>query len=94
MKDGGDKLHLLLHSLGKLFDLEFPRSAGRNAPARIGAAGGLLGGDALITGEEDQVLHDLHLLVEAALFGQIADTIQGARLSGWPKMDRTRSPAR
>jgi hypothetical protein len=50
----------------------------------VGAAGGLRNANAFEAGEEDEVLHDLHLLVEAALLGKVSDTVEemaGERLA-------------
>ena len=47
-----------------------------------GALARLFGVEAVQLAEEDQLVEDLHLLVEAALLGQIADPLQALALKG------------
>ena len=48
----------------------------------VGALGGGGGVEAVELAEEDELVDDLHLLVEAALFGQIADAMKVLAVEG------------
>jgi hypothetical protein len=78
-----DELHLLLHAARQLVDLRrAPVLLGRlerePLEPRVDAAVGVLAADPLQFGEEAQHLAHLHLLVEPALLGQVADAIGDA----------------
>ena len=47
-----------------------------------GALLGERGGEAVELTEEDQLVEDLHLFVEAALFGEVADAGEGGAVEG------------
>ena len=72
----GDELNLLLHALGELFGLfvngSVISSRSHQRWARLRGGGRV---EAVELAEEDELVHDLHLLVEAALFGQVADAL-------------------
>ena len=81
-----DELHLLLHAARQLVDLRVAPvlvAAGETesrqplVDARVGDARL----ESLELGEEQQHAAHLHLLVEAALFGQIADAVERRRRS-------------
>lgn len=72
--DGGDELNLLLHTLTEFFDLLVPLATEVEfiEPFLSGGGGfGLI--HSLEAGKVKQVLTDVHFLVQAALFGQVAD---------------------
>ena len=48
-----------------------------------GALARIFRGKAVQLAEEDELIEHLHLLVEAALLGQIADAIEAAALKGF-----------
>ena len=78
-----DELHLLLHAARELVDLgEPPVLLGRLEVEALhpvlDALVRVLAGHALELGEELQHPADLHLLVEAALLGQVADAVGDA----------------
>ena len=77
MQQGGDELDLLLHALGELFGLLGDGLGDLQALAPgVRAAGGSRGVEAVELAEEDELVDDLHLLVEAALFGEVADALE------------------
>ena len=80
--DGDDELHLLLHALGELFELLAPpRHDPELLEPRLDAAFGFAVAEPFELGQVDGLLADLHLLIKAALFGQVADVVDvfGAR---------------
>ncbi len=83
MKECGDELNLLLHAFGELFGL-FGDGLGdlhALAPDMSALAGG--GGvEAVQLAEKDELIHDLHLLVEAAFFRQVADAVEETAVEG------------
>jgi hypothetical protein len=77
MQQGRDELDLLLHSLGELFSL-FADGVG-DPEALAPVVGALAGGGRAETVElpqEDELVHHLHLLIETALLGQVADAME------------------
>ena len=79
VQQGGDELDLLLHALGELFGLLGDGLGDLHALAPdVGALAGGGGVEAVELAEEDELVDDLHLLVEAALFGQVADALEDA----------------
>ena len=80
MQQRGDELDLLLHALGKLFGLLLdglgdlqPLAPDQRALARQRLR------QPVQLAQEDELVEHLHLLVEAALFRQVADAVQRAR---------------
>jgi len=74
VEQGGDELDLLLHALGEVFGSLGKGFGDMQLFAPV--AGSFLGdGPAEIVepGEEDELVQHVHLLVEAAFLGQIAD---------------------
>ena len=47
------------------------------------ALAGRFAGEAVQLAEEDELVEDLHLLVEAALFRQVADAVEVAAVEGF-----------
>ena len=73
----GDELDLLLHALGELFGLLVDGLGDLHALAPVVGTLAAVGGvEAVKLAEEDELVEDLHLLVEAALLGQIADAVE------------------
>ena len=77
VEQGGDELDLLLHAFGELFGL-FVEDVGdlHALGPLVGALGRRDGGETVELAEEDELVEDLHLLVEAALLGQVADAVE------------------
>ena len=72
-----DELDLLLHALGELFGLLGDGFGDLHALAPdVGSLAGSGGVEAVQLAEEDELVHDLHLFVEAALFGEVADALE------------------
>src|SRR6185436_8766918 len=84
VEDGADELHLLLHAFGELLDLGLA-PGGELDPLEpfLDAGEELAPLEAADLAEEDEVLGDSHLPVEAALLREIADPPQVLRLA-WP----------
>jgi hypothetical protein len=83
VQQGGDELDLLLHAFGELFGLLEEGFGDLHALGPLdGALAGFGGGEAVEFAEEDKLVEDLHLLVEAALFGQVADALEALALEG------------
>jgi hypothetical protein len=82
--DGAQELHLLLHALRELFRLLAEPGAEVHGvdPGAEPLHGDVLG-HALDGGEEDELVDDLHLAVEAAFLGQVADRSL-LSFAGWP----------
>ena len=81
--DGGDELHLLRHALGKRLHL-FVAPRRQVEPLKPGVDRRPGSAHAFQLGVEAQQLADLHLLVQAALLGQIA------RRDRWPRRSLSR----
>ena len=80
VEQGSDELNLLLHALGELFGLFGDGFGDLHALAPdVGALAGGVGVEAVQLAEEDELIHDLHLLVEAAFLGQVADACEAGR---------------
>ena len=83
MQERGDELNLLLHALGKLFGLFRQGVGDLHAFSPLsGALARFLRRDPVQLAKEDQLVDDLHLLVEAALLGQVADALQALAVKG------------
>ena len=83
MEDGADELDFLLHALGKLFGFLGKGVGDFHAGGPIGGAlARFFGGEAVELAKKDELVEDLHFLVEAALFGQVADALQAFALEG------------
>ncbi len=83
MEQRGDELNLLLHALGKLLGFHCESVGGFHASGPVdGAFAGGFGTEAMELAEEDKLIEDLHLFVEAALLGQIADAVEVAAREG------------
>ena len=81
-----DELDLLLHALGELFGLLGNGFGDLHALAPyVGALAGGGGIEAMELAEEDELVHDLHLFVETALFGEIADALEVFAAEGLPE---------
>ena len=80
MQQRRDELNLLLHALGKLLGLLSSASEISMRLAQPWRACAHLPRQAMQLAKEDKLIEDLHLLVEAALFGQIAHAIQALAL--------------
>ena len=77
MEQRGDELNFLLHALGELFGFFGDGLGDLHALAPdVGTLAGCGGVEAVQFAEKDELVHDLHLFVEAALFGQIADALE------------------
>ena len=86
MKQRGDELNLLLHALGKLLRLLVQRVGNLHAHGpRRGTLARLLRRQPMQLAEEDQLVDDLHFLVEAAFLGKVADALQALALEGFSK---------
>src|ERR1035437_317510 len=71
-----EELHLLLHALAQLLGLLLePRAKIHRIDPRREALDGRVLVDPLDRGEEEELVDDLHLPVEAALFGQVPDAL-------------------
>ena len=71
---GGDELELLGHALGKLLHLLVPPVLGAETlEPGLQLAKGVVAFHALELGKVHRLVADLHLAVEAALLGQVAD---------------------
>ncbi len=83
VEQGGDELDLLLHALGEIFGL-LGDGLGDLQPLApgVGALGGDGGVEAVELAEEDELVEDVHLFVEAALLGQVADALEGFAVEG------------
>ena len=85
MDDGGDELHFLGHALRELFHLlVFPLQEVETLQPFIHTGLGIVFRHAAQTGQIDNLVLDLHFLVQTAFFGQIAyfhDVAVGHRTS-------------
>ena len=76
MEHGNDKLNLLRQTLGEFLDLFVPPVADLKAfEPLLEAGGGVALGEAFEASEEDGLLADLHLLVEATLLREVTDVV-------------------
>jgi hypothetical protein len=83
VEEGGDELDLLLHALGEVFGALVDGLSDLEAVAPdVGALAGGGGVEAVKLAEEDELVHDLHLLVKAALFGEVADALEAVAAKG------------
>src|SRR6266481_3286697 len=81
VQESGDELDLLLHAFGELLGFLGDGLGDVHALAPdMGALAGGGGVEAVELAEEDELVHDLHLLVEAALFREIADAVEDVSL--------------
>src|SRR5687767_12921399 len=82
----GNELDLLLHSFGKLLDLLLGpvRKLEALAPPPC-AAGGFGSGKSMHLAEEDKLLDDFHLLVEAAFLRQVSHAVEVGATEGLPE---------
>ena len=79
----GDELHFLLHPLRqRLHLLGRPFAEAEPLQPFLGAGAGQGSPDAADLAEEDELVEDLHLLVDAALLGQVADPAAAVEV-GW-----------
>src|SRR5215475_5169698 len=86
MQDGGDELDFLLHAFRQFFPfLVFPSGHLYTLKPGIDAPVGLLSRNAFQLGEESELFADLHLLIEAAVLGQIANALLQLRAHRLPK---------
>src|SRR5882757_5795231 len=77
VEERGDELDLLLHAFGEFLGFFGDGLGDLHALAPgVGALAGGGGVKAVEFAEEDELVHDLHLLVEAALFREVADTFE------------------
>ena len=77
VEEGGDELDLLLHTLGEFLGFLGDGFGDLHALAPdVGALAGGGGVEAVQLAEKDELLHDLHLFVKAALFGEVADAVE------------------
>ena len=95
----GDELHLLLHAARELVDLgeapvRSPPVSDEALEPVVDALVGVARLHALELGEEEQHAPHLHLLVEAALFRQVADAVADAGLGVRPPEQRDRAARR
>src|SRR5579863_5940844 len=83
VEQAGDELNLLLHALGELFGFLLQRVVAFETTGPFGCAPTRFGGfEAVQAAEEDELLEDLHLLVKATLFGQVADAVEAGAVEG------------
>ena len=83
MEQRGDELNLLLHALGEFLRFLIERVGDFHARGPVdGALAGVFSGHAVQLAEEDELVEDLHLFVEAALLGQIADAVETRAVEG------------
>ena len=76
MQDGGDELDFLLHAFRQFLPfLVLPLGHFYAVEPRVNTPVGLLSREAFQLGEESELFADLHLLVEAAVFRQIAHAL-------------------
>src|SRR6185312_12546367 len=92
VEQGADELHFLLHAARKLVDLRlapvlFGGLERESLHPFIDAAVGLACGESLELPENPEHPAHLHLLVQAALFGQVADPVETAPLGIGPSED-------
>src|SRR5438477_2828141 len=84
VEEGGDELDLLLHALGELFGFLGDGVGDLHALAPdVGAFAGGGGVEAVQLAQEDELVHDFHLLVEAAFFREVADAVEELSVE-WP----------
>src|SRR5258705_10418264 len=77
----GDELDLLLHAFGELLGFLGDGLGDLHTLAPdVGALAGGRGVEAMELAEEDELVHDLHLLVETTLFGEVADAFEDGSL--------------
>ena len=76
MDDGGDELHLLGHALGELLDLLVaPLPEVETLEPLPHLLKGIIACHAAQTGEVDDVVLDLHFLIQATFLGEVADVM-------------------
>ena len=83
VQHAADELDLLLHALGELFGLLGQGVGDLHAFGPVdGPLARFFRREAVQLAEEDELVDHLHLLVEAALFGQVADALEALAFEG------------